>query len=63
MSQRIKVNGTTRAIDVDGDTPVLRVLRDVLGSGYASCPWMPRSSSANRPSRTAFGTNDEGASR
>jgi isoquinoline 1-oxidoreductase alpha subunit len=30
MSQRIKVNGTTRAIDVDGDTPVLWVLRDVL---------------------------------
>lgn len=31
MAKRIKVNGTTRAIDVDGDTPVLWVLRDVLG--------------------------------
>lgn len=27
---RIKVNGSTRSVDVDGDTP-LRVLRDELG--------------------------------
>jgi aerobic-type carbon monoxide dehydrogenase small subunit (CoxS/CutS family) len=25
----IKVNGTARTVDVDGATPVLRVLRDV----------------------------------
>jgi isoquinoline 1-oxidoreductase alpha subunit len=31
MSQRIKVNGTSASIDVDADTPVLWVLRDVLG--------------------------------
>jgi len=27
----IKVNGTTHTVDVDGDTPLLWVLRDVLG--------------------------------
>jgi isoquinoline 1-oxidoreductase alpha subunit len=27
----IEVNGTTRSVDVDGDTPLLWVLRDVLG--------------------------------
>src|SRR5258708_37890238 len=27
----IKVNGTTHVVDVDGDTPLLWVLRDVLG--------------------------------
>jgi len=27
----LKINGTTRAVDVDGDTPLLWVLRDVLG--------------------------------
>jgi hypothetical protein len=27
----IKVNGTTHSVDVDGDTPLLWVLRDVLG--------------------------------
>src|SRR5258706_8342771 len=27
----LKVNGVSRAVDVDGDTPVLWVLRDVLG--------------------------------
>ena len=27
----IKVNGTVRSVDVDGDTPLLWVLRDVLG--------------------------------
>jgi isoquinoline 1-oxidoreductase subunit alpha len=27
----LKVNGTDRPVDVDGDTPVLWVLRDVLG--------------------------------
>jgi isoquinoline 1-oxidoreductase subunit alpha len=27
----IKVNGTPRSVDVDGDTPLLWVLRDVLG--------------------------------
>ena len=30
MTQRIKVNGTSRQVDVDADTPVLWVLRDVL---------------------------------
>src|SRR2546421_7419343 len=31
MALFIKVNGTERAVDVDGDTPLLWVLRDVLG--------------------------------
>jgi len=31
MVYKIKVNGTEREVDVDGDTPLLWVLRDVLG--------------------------------
>jgi isoquinoline 1-oxidoreductase alpha subunit len=31
MAFRIKVNGTDRAVDVDDDTPLLWVIRDVLG--------------------------------
>jgi isoquinoline 1-oxidoreductase subunit alpha len=31
MPTTIKVNGIERAVDVDGDTPLLWVLRDVLG--------------------------------
>ena len=31
MSFEIKVNGAVRSVDVDGDTPLLWVLRDVLG--------------------------------
>ena len=31
MSTTIKVNGVDRTVDVDGDTPLLWVLRDVLG--------------------------------
>jgi len=31
MATIIKVNGVNRTIDVDGDTPLLWVLRDVLG--------------------------------
>ena len=31
MALTIKVNGTSHSIDVDGDTPLLWVLRDVLG--------------------------------
>jgi isoquinoline 1-oxidoreductase alpha subunit len=31
MAFTIKVNGTPRGVDVDGDTPLLWVLRDVLG--------------------------------
>ena len=31
MSYEIKVNGTVKSVDVDGDTPLLWVLRDVLG--------------------------------
>lgn len=31
MAFSIKVNGKTHAVDVDGDTPLLWVLRDVLG--------------------------------
>jgi isoquinoline 1-oxidoreductase subunit alpha len=31
MSFSIKVNGTSHSVDVDGDTPLLWVLRDVLG--------------------------------
>jgi isoquinoline 1-oxidoreductase alpha subunit len=31
MTFSIKVNGSTHSVDVDGDTPLLWVLRDVLG--------------------------------
>lgn len=31
MMYTIRVNGTARTVDVDGDTPLLWVLRDVLG--------------------------------
>src|SRR3954449_6522626 len=31
MPTTIKVNGVNRTVDVDGDTPLLWVLRDVLG--------------------------------
>jgi len=31
MSYEVKVNGETRQVDVDGDTPLLWVLRDTLG--------------------------------
>jgi isoquinoline 1-oxidoreductase alpha subunit len=31
MPTTIRVNGSERAVDVDGDTPLLWVLRDVLG--------------------------------
>ena len=31
MPFNIKVNGSTHSVDVDGDTPLLWVLRDVLG--------------------------------
>jgi isoquinoline 1-oxidoreductase subunit alpha len=31
MASTIKVNGVDRTVDVDGDTPLLWVLRDVLG--------------------------------
>jgi isoquinoline 1-oxidoreductase subunit alpha len=31
MTFAIKVNGSTHSVDVDGDTPLLWVLRDVLG--------------------------------
>jgi isoquinoline 1-oxidoreductase alpha subunit len=29
MAFAVKVNGTTHSVDVDGDTPLLWVLRDV----------------------------------
>jgi len=31
MSYKLKINGKTREVDVDGDTPLLWVLRDVVG--------------------------------
>jgi len=31
MPFTIKINGNTHSVDVDGDTPLLWVLRDVLG--------------------------------
>jgi isoquinoline 1-oxidoreductase alpha subunit len=31
MSFTININGTPRSVDVDGDTPLLWVLRDILG--------------------------------
>ena len=31
MAFRLKINGTPHEVDVDGDTPLLWVLRDVLG--------------------------------
>ena len=32
MTFAVKVNGETHGVDVDGDTPLLWVLRDVLGA-------------------------------
>jgi len=44
MSFKIQINGTERTVDVDGDTPLLWVLRDTLdmtgtkyGCGVAQC--------------------------
>lgn len=31
MAYKLSINGATREVDVDGDTPLLWVLRDVLG--------------------------------
>ena len=31
MTYRLRINGTVRSVDVDDDTPLLWVLRDVLG--------------------------------
>ena len=31
MAFLLNINGTNRSVDVDGDTPLLWVLRDVLG--------------------------------
>ncbi len=31
MATTIKINGVNRMVDVDGDTPLLWALRDVLG--------------------------------
>ncbi|NPC57432.1 (2Fe-2S)-binding protein [Caenimonas soli] len=31
MTQQLRINGTTRPVDVDADTPILWVLRDVMG--------------------------------
>ncbi len=31
MAQNLKINGTTHSVDVDDDTPLLWVIRDVLG--------------------------------
>jgi isoquinoline 1-oxidoreductase subunit alpha len=31
MAYRLRINGTVRSVDVDDDTPLLWVLRDVLG--------------------------------
>ena len=31
MAFMLKINGTPQEVDVDGDTPLLWVLRDVLG--------------------------------
>ena len=31
MATAIKINGVDQTVDVDGDTPLLWVLRDVLG--------------------------------
>jgi isoquinoline 1-oxidoreductase alpha subunit len=31
MTQQLRINGATRPVDVDADTPILWVLRDVMG--------------------------------
>ena len=36
---QMKVNGSTHSVDVDGDTPLLWVLRDVLGLTGAKFGW------------------------
>ena len=37
MATTIKVNGVDRTVDVDGDTPLLWVLRDLLGMTGTKC--------------------------
>jgi aerobic-type carbon monoxide dehydrogenase small subunit (CoxS/CutS family) len=34
MAYKIKVNGKEHTVDVDGDTPLLWVLRDTLGQWF-----------------------------
>ena len=69
MAYTIKVNGKSRTVDVDADTPLLWVLRDVLdmkgtkfGCGIAQCGactvhlnWAPIRSCVTRVS--AVGTS------
>jgi isoquinoline 1-oxidoreductase subunit alpha len=38
MATTIKINGVDRTVDVDGDTPPLWVLRDVLGMTGTKLP-------------------------
>jgi aerobic-type carbon monoxide dehydrogenase small subunit (CoxS/CutS family) len=39
MTFQIAVNGIDRSVDVDGDTPLLWVLRDVLGMTASAAAW------------------------
>jgi isoquinoline 1-oxidoreductase alpha subunit len=58
MAFMLKINGTPHEVDVDGDTPLLWVLRDVLGMtgtkfgcgqvSWSSCP-AARSKRSFRP--------------
>jgi isoquinoline 1-oxidoreductase alpha subunit len=61
MDSTIGINGRTHAVDVDGDTPLLWALRDVLGTtgtkfrcGLALCraEWVTAGTSAIVPAVT-----------
>ena len=50
MAFLLNINGTNRSVDVDGDTPLLWVLRDVLGmTGTTSSRVLSRQAEWARP--------------
>ena len=51
MPYQIKVNGGVQNVDVDGDTPLLWVLRDTLGMTGTKFGWWPRVEPFSSPTR------------
>jgi isoquinoline 1-oxidoreductase subunit alpha len=56
MPFTIKVNRTPHSVDVDGDAPLLWVLRELLGMTGTKfgCGWAPCMSRVQRPIRIMF---------
>jgi hypothetical protein len=51
MPYTINVNGVSRTVDVDGDTPLLWVLRDVLARVGKPVHWLKRAGRPSAPAR------------